>query len=240
MRSKTLLVGLGTLVLTWISAAHALEFREDPYRVGIVDVGEPILLGYTELTNEMGLNSELRDWIKAYGRPEYAEFQKVELSDPFLAYEVRLYYIEGRRYVAFGRVNVSPSMRDYGVRKFIGKLDGSILQRLLTAKPMKGSASGAMASAAPVVIQEPYYESAPTGLPLPDGVEIPIGEEIVIEEIIEIEPEGEAVPVEVGAMEETIIIEPADEARVVIIQPESTVVEEVVIMDEVVEELAEP
>lgn len=121
------------------SAVGALEFREEPYRVGIVDVGQPILLDYPELTNEMNLNSELRDWIEAYGRPEYAEYQRVAISEPFFPYEIRLYYIEGRSYVAFGRVNVSPVMRDYGVRKYLGKLDSAMLQRLLTARPLDRS-----------------------------------------------------------------------------------------------------
>lgn len=130
---------LTAFCLALAGAAGALEFREEPYRVGVVDVGQPVLLQYPELTNEMNLNSELRDWIDAYGRPEYAEYQRVAISEPFLPYEIRLYYIEGRTYAAFGRVHVSPVMRDYGVRKYVGKLDSAMLQRLLTARPLEQS-----------------------------------------------------------------------------------------------------
>ena len=148
MRSRTIGTSVFLSILLSAVVAGALEFREEPYRVGIVDVGDPVLLNYTELTNEMGSNSELRDWVEAYGRPEYAEFQRVGLDDPFLPYEIRLYYIEGRNYVAFGRVNVSPAVPDFGVRKYIGKLDSAILQRLLTAKPLQQPAEVTAATSA--------------------------------------------------------------------------------------------
>ncbi len=137
MRLRLFVAAACALVIS--TATYALDFREEPYRVGIIDVGQPILLEYPELTNEMNLNSELRDWIEAFGRPEYAEYQKIALTDPFFPYEIRLYYIEGRSYVAFGRVNVSPVVQDYGVRKYIGKLDSALLQRLLTARPLDKS-----------------------------------------------------------------------------------------------------
>ncbi len=177
MRSRVMLMALCALAVS--TAAVALEFREEPYRVGIIDVGEPILLERPELSSEMKLNTELREWIRAYGRPEYAEFQKVALTAPFLPYEIRLYYIEARKYVAFGRVNVSPAVDDFGVRKFVGKLDSSMLQRLLTARPLSEAQSLA---AAPNFGHEPPTYRAP----VPVRVSAPSIEEVAVEEIVEI------------------------------------------------------
>lgn len=194
------------------SSASGLEFREEPYRVGIVDVGEPVLLEYAELTNEMNLNSELRDWIEAYGRPEYAEYQKVAMSDPFFPYEVRLYYIEGRRYVAFGRVAVSASLTDFGVRKYIGKLDSAMLQRLLTARPLAEAArmaaaerveygSPAYRAPAPAAAVEVEAEEAVVEIVSPETVVV--AEEIEIERVdgTEVEVEKELVVEEVEAVD---------------------------------------
>lgn len=192
MRLRAINAALCGLILS--VAAQALEFREEPYRVGIVDVGQPILLDDPELTNEMNLNIELRDWIEAFGRPEYAEYQKIALSDPFYPYEIRLYYIEGRSYVAFGRVNVSPAVTDYGVRKYVGKLDSALLQRLLTARPLH--LSPAIASAREAQYGSPIYRSAPM-----QGVaREPVVEEVVVEEVVEI------------ISPETVIIENAETA----------------------------
>jgi hypothetical protein len=184
-------------MLVLSAAAQALEFREEPYRVGIVDVGQPILLDYPELTNEMNLNSELRDWIAAFGRPEYAEYQKIALSDPFYPYEIRLYYIEGRSYVAFGRVNVSPAVYDYGVRKYIGKLDSALLQRLLTARPL--DKSPAITAAREAEYGSPFYGT--TSVHRAAAPE-PVVEEVVVEEVVEI------------ISPETVIIESADTTTV--------------------------
>ncbi len=195
----------------------ALEFREEPYRVGIVDVGSPRLLSADALETEIFLNSALRDWIKAYGRPDYAEYQKVEIDEPFHPYEVRLYYIEGRRYVAFGRVQVAPSLTDFGVRKFIGKLDSAMLQRLLTARPP--AAVAAVAPASPVTYSPPVPGDVYVAPPVVDLGAAPYDEEIVVEEVIEIEPE-------VVTYEDEVVVE--DGAVVIQVQPVGTVVEEII------------
>jgi hypothetical protein len=118
------------------SSAPGLEIREDPYRVGIVEVGDPVLLTYEQLTREMDRNAEMNEYIRAYGRPDYAEVQRIEMNEPYYPYEVRLYYLDGNRYVVFGRVHVAPTVSDFGTRKYIGKLQPEQLQRLLTAEPM--------------------------------------------------------------------------------------------------------
>jgi len=124
------------VALAAASTASGLEIREDPYRVGIVEVGDPVLLTYEQLTREMDLNAEMREYIRAYGRPDYAEAQRIELDEPYYPYEVRLYYLDGNRYAVFGRVHVAPTVTDFGSRKYIGKLQSEQLQRLLTAEPM--------------------------------------------------------------------------------------------------------
>jgi len=123
-------------LLAVAGAASGLDIREDPYRVGVVEIGDPVLLTYEQLTREMSLNGEMREYIDSYGRPDYAEAQRIEIDEPFYPYEVRLYYLDGNRYAVFGRVNVAPTVTDFGTRKYIGKLDAAQLHRLLTAEPM--------------------------------------------------------------------------------------------------------
>ena len=218
MRSRAIWTCVCFSMLASAVAAGALEFREEPYRVGIVDVGDPVLLNYTELTNEMNSNTELRDWVEAYGRPEYAEYQRVGLDDPFLPYEIRLYYIEGRSYVAFGRVHVSPAAPDFGVRKYIGKLDSAILQRLLTAKPLQEEPREVTASASSAT----YYDdgSSPGDAelmpPMPEGVLV--GEEVVIEEVIEM-PAGEEVVIVESQVPQVVEVEvEADEVIIEVVE----------------------
>jgi hypothetical protein len=132
-----------------VSAAAGLEFREDPYRVGINEVGDPVLLTYEQLTHEMDVNGDLRTWINEYGRPDYAEVQRIEMDEPFFPYEVRLYYLDGNRYVVFGRVHVAPTVTDYGTRKYLGRLDAAQIRRLLTAQPMAAPSEGVAYDTAP-------------------------------------------------------------------------------------------
>ena len=105
-----------------------------PDRSDIIDVGDPILISRRTLAAEMTRNSDLRDWVRLYGAPDYAEVQKIEIQPPFAPYEVRLYYLEGNMYLAFGRVHVAPSLYDYGVRKYIGHVNQEDVDRLLTAQ----------------------------------------------------------------------------------------------------------
>ncbi len=103
-------------------------------RPNIIDVGDPVLISRETLSDEMSLNTDLRDWIRLYGPPDYAEMQEIEIDTPFAPYEVRLYYLKGNVSLAFGRVHIAPSLYDYGVRKFIGRIRQQDLDRLLTAR----------------------------------------------------------------------------------------------------------
>lgn len=115
--------------------AQADEMRPAVDRPEIMEVGDPILINRKVLALEMRRNSELRDWVRLYGAPEYAEEQDVEIEPPFAPYEVRLYYLKRNAYLAFGRANVAPNIYDYGVRKYIGSINPSEVDRLLTAQP---------------------------------------------------------------------------------------------------------
>jgi hypothetical protein len=118
--------------------AQADEMRPAIDRPEIMEVGDPILMTRKMLNWEMRRNVELRDWIRLYGGPDYAEVQEVQIDPPFASYEVRLYYLKRNAYLAFGRANVAPNIYDYGVRKYIGSINPSVVDRLLTAKPPVG------------------------------------------------------------------------------------------------------
>ncbi|MBX3027726.1 hypothetical protein KF840_22755 [bacterium] len=128
------MAGAALVALGWAGGARA-QSHPAVNRPEIIEVGDPILISRGTLAAEMARNSDLRDWVRLYGPPDYAEVQQLELDPPFAPYEVRLYYVKGNAYLAFGRVHVAPSVYDYGVRKYIGKIDPGELDRLLTAAP---------------------------------------------------------------------------------------------------------
>jgi hypothetical protein len=135
MGQRVLMVLAGMLAVVGVGRAEAqMTVAEAPNRLDIVDVGDPILISRKTLAAEMTRNSDLRDWVRLYGVPDYAEVQEIEIEPPFAPYEVRLYYLKGNAYLAFGRVHVAPSLYDYGVRKYVGHIKSGDLDRLLTAR----------------------------------------------------------------------------------------------------------
>ena len=128
--------------------AQADEMRPAVDRPEIMEVGDPMLISRKILAAEMRRNVELRDWIQLYGAPDYAEIQEIQIEPPFASYEVRLYYLKRNAYLAFGRANVAPNIYDYGVRKYIGSINPSELDRLLTARPLPTYASAQTAAPA--------------------------------------------------------------------------------------------
>jgi len=133
-RGAVLVAGAALMTLGWAGQAPA-QSHPAVNRPEIKEVGDPILISRRTLAAEMTRNSDLRAWVRLYGPPDYAEVQELEIDPPFAPYEVRLYYVKGNAYLAFGRVHVAPTLYDYGVRKYIGKIDPSELDRLLTAAP---------------------------------------------------------------------------------------------------------
>ncbi len=149
-------VGLGRA-----EAQMAIEMAPD--RTDIVDVGDPILISRRTLAAEMKRNSDLRDWVRLYGAPDYAEVQQIEIEPPFAPYEVRLYYLEGNAYLCFGRVHVAPSLYDYGVRKYIGHIQQGDIDRLLTARAADDMqyADAQPATEAPWVVETTAVDGKP-------------------------------------------------------------------------------
>jgi hypothetical protein len=118
------------------AGAASAQSHRSVNRPEIIEVGEPILISRKVLRLEMQRNSDLRDWIRLYGAPDYAEVQEIEIDPPFAPYEVRLYYLKGNAYLVFGRVHVAPSLYDYGVHKYYGHITAADMDRLLTAQPV--------------------------------------------------------------------------------------------------------
>jgi len=132
-RLAMVILAAGALVLA--VRAEADEMRPAVGRPDIMELGDPILINRKVLRMEMRRNTDLRDWIHLYGAPNYAEVQEIQIDPPWASYEIRLYYVRRNSYLAFGRVNVAPSVYDYGVRKYIGPIDPAVLDRLLSAEP---------------------------------------------------------------------------------------------------------
>lgn len=156
--TAVVLIGLGG------SAPVRAQSHPAVNRPEIRDVGDPILISRRTLAREMTYNSDLRDWVRLYGPPDYAEVQELELDPPFASYEVRLYYIRGNKYLAFGRVHVAPSVYDYGVRKYIGPIDPAEVNRLLSAGPAADEATApptAPATAPPWIVETTAVEGRP-------------------------------------------------------------------------------
>jgi hypothetical protein len=145
-------LALGGLIVAF--RAQADEMRPAVDRPDIMEVGDPMLITRKTLAFEMRRNVELRDWVHLYGAPDYAEIQEIQIDPPFASYEVRLYYLKRNAYLAFGRANVAPNIYDYGVRKYIGSINPSELDRLLTARPAVAYASAqtAPATVAPAAV----------------------------------------------------------------------------------------
>lgn len=135
MLRRIALVTLAAIGLGLVGTTEA-QIRPAVDRPEIQEVGDPILINRQVLRLEMKRNADLRDWVRLYGAPDYAEVQQITIDPPWAPYEVRLYYIDGNSYLAFSRVNVAPNLYDYGVRKYIGPINPGELDRLLTAQPV--------------------------------------------------------------------------------------------------------
>ena len=161
-RGAVLVAGAALLGLGWVGSVEA-QGRPAVNRPEILEVGDPILISRSTLSAEMTRNSDLRDWVRLYGPPDYAEVQELEIDPPFAPYEVRLYYVKGNSYLAFGRVHVAPSLYDYGVRKYIGKIDPAELDRLLTAEPAVDVATADVypATSPPWIVETTPVEGVP-------------------------------------------------------------------------------
>ncbi|MGH7790524.1 MAG: hypothetical protein ACRERC_26925 [Candidatus Binatia bacterium] len=168
MLRRIALVTLAVVSLGLVGTAGAqTQTRPAVDRPEIQDVGDAMLINRQVLRLEMKRNSDLRDWVRLYGLPDYAEVQQITIDPPWAPYEVRLYYIDGNAYIAFSRVNVAPNLYDYGVRKYIGPINAGELDRLLTAEPVEPDevmvtvASSGPQSAPPLLVETLAVDGVP-------------------------------------------------------------------------------
>src|SRR5215468_8586174 len=166
MMRRVALVVLSSASLALALRAQADEIRPAVDRPDIMEVGDPILINRRLLAREMTRNVDLRDWVRLYGAPEYSEVQEIEIDPPWAPYEVRLYYLKRNAYLAFGRVDVAPSVYDYGVRKYIGPINPAVVERLLTtqaqtAVAVEPNTGGAQAATSAVIIETTPVEGIP-------------------------------------------------------------------------------
>ena len=162
-RGAVLVAGAALVAIGWAGLAGA-QSHPAVNRPEIREVGDPILISRRTLAAEMTRNSDLRDWVRLMDRPTTPRSRSSKIDPPFAPYEVRLYYVKGNAYLAFGRVHVAPSLYDYGVRKYIGKIDPAELDRLLTAAPAVDEATAPAAypeTAPPWIIETTAVEGQP-------------------------------------------------------------------------------
>lgn len=133
MVGRSVWVVMGVLIAASTVASTA---RGEPQvnRQDVVEIGSPVPISRQVLRAEMGRNNELREYIETYGYPDYAEVQEIRPQWPWAAYEVRTYYLRRNIQISFARVNVSPTVRDFGVTRFAGRIARQTLDRLLTAE----------------------------------------------------------------------------------------------------------
>ena len=166
MTVRRAMLAMATAVLATALQVQAEETRPAVDRPDIIEIGDPILITRKMLFAEMRRNTDLRDWVRLYGAPDYAEVQEIQIDPPWAPYEVRLYYVRRNGYLAFGRVHVAPSIYDYGVRKYFGPINTIVLDRLLTAKTpaearMEARSQAAALQPATVIIETEPVEGVP-------------------------------------------------------------------------------
>src|SRR5689334_122995 len=93
-RGIGLVVGLVLLAQGSTALAVSNVRRETTTRRPYIqEVGEPYEIGMHALWAEARDISELGDYLRDYGTPDYAEIQETEPQWPWRAREVRIYYM---------------------------------------------------------------------------------------------------------------------------------------------------
>lgn len=131
-----------------VSAAWAVAAeppRTPEYRPYIAEVGAPRTLSRAQFEREVAVNSDLRSWVRNYGFPDVAEYQRVVPEYGWSDYEIRVFYFDYNMELAFGRVAFFPSMTssaltaDYGLVKYQGRIEPENLERVRHAPRVCGS-----------------------------------------------------------------------------------------------------
>ena len=144
---------VGAMILSSAATTSAAEpFRRRPeYRPYIMEVGAPRVLTRAQFTREIYMNTDLQSWVRNYGFPDVAEYQRVVPEYGWADYEIRVYYFDYDLELAFGRVKFMPAVTshdlvdDYGLVKYEGRINPSNLQRVRHAPRLCGSTTGTSA-----------------------------------------------------------------------------------------------
>ena len=125
----------------------------------IIEVGEPYEISLDTLQAEADGLSELRQYMRDYGSPDYAEVQEIEPQWPWAPREVRVYYLRRNLEADFAHVIVSSALTDLGVAAYIGQIPAEkahqievLLQARQTPPP---APAAAMATSPAPATQEP-------------------------------------------------------------------------------------
>jgi hypothetical protein len=125
MTQKGLFVFAAVSLFSIASAGRALgdvRIETSDRRPYVVEIGEPYSISFSTLQREAANIEELREYMRDYGSPDYAEIQEIEPDWPWESYEVRLFYLRRNLETDFGHVIFSSAMPDLGVLKFQGDI----------------------------------------------------------------------------------------------------------------------
>jgi hypothetical protein len=129
-----LIVGCLAIFLFGLAARASADLRPSKNRPDVFEIGDPIPISTDLLQREAASNNELREYMDSYGYPDYAEIQEIDVQEPFVPYEVRLYYLRRNKQLAFGRVYVAPSVTNFGAKKYEGPIGKDVLKRISAAR----------------------------------------------------------------------------------------------------------
>jgi len=118
-------MAVAAVVLGSALPAHAVgNVRRETtaYRPYIIEVGEPYEISLTARQTEAETLSELSEYFRDYGYPDFAEVQEIEPQWPWAPREVRIYYLRRNLEADFGHVIISSALTTLGVAAYIGEI----------------------------------------------------------------------------------------------------------------------
>ncbi len=80
--------------------------RPQADRPYVCDVGEPRPLSRQSFERIFEVDNAVRAAVARIGMPDYAELQKIDVNDPWVGWELRLYYRDYDKMLIFGRAMI--------------------------------------------------------------------------------------------------------------------------------------
>ncbi len=144
------------------NAVGTVRREKTARRPYIIEVGEPYAISMESLKAEAQNLSELRDYLKDYGYPDYAEIQEIEPQWPWDVTEVRVYYLRRNLEADFGHVILSGAIPNLGVTAFIGEIPpekAHQIEVILQARQAPTAPAPVVAAPAPAMAPAPQPSS---------------------------------------------------------------------------------